>query len=59
MPKRDGLKRKRLDNQQPSLEQRKVQRSSAEMPLGASAPKWRTPKADAMENDMSCTYVRA
>ena len=53
MPRRDGLRRKRLDNQQPSLEQRKVQRSSAEMPLGASAPKWRTPKADAMENDMS------
>ena len=35
-----------IDNQQPSLEQRKVQRPWVEIPIGTSVPKWREPKSN-------------
>ena len=37
----------------------KVQRSSSEMRLGASVPKWEKPKSlyKDMVNDMICTFI--
>lgn len=35
-----------IDNQHPSLEQRKVQRPWVEIPIGTSVPKWREPKSN-------------
>ena len=53
------LKNYKLDNQQPSPDEGKVQRLLPEMVLGTSVPKWKPSKGIyiPMMNDIVCTLM--